>query len=99
MPQILPFNFGEDSINAGDVSSLQCTVVKGDSPISIVWLFNNTEIITSDSIITSKISKRVSALTIESVRAEHSGAYTCLARNAAGAANHTAYLHVNGRHI
>jgi hypothetical protein len=93
MPQILPFNFGEDSINAGDVT------VKGDSPIQIVWLFNNTEIINSDTIFISKSSKRVSALTIESVRAENSGAYTCLARNAAGSANHTAYLHVNGRKL
>lgn len=96
MPQILPFNFGEESVNAGDFSSLQCTVVKGDSPISIVWLFNNTEISNSDTIVISKVNKRVSSLTIDSAHAENSGAYTCLARNAAGAANFTAYLHVNG---
>jgi hypothetical protein len=96
---ILPFNFGDESINAGDVTSIQCTVVKGDSPISIVWLFNDTEITNSDTILINKNSKRVSALTIESVRADNTGAYTCLARNSAGAANHTAYLHVNGNII
>lgn len=92
----MPFSFGDESANAGDFNSLQCTVVKGDSPISISWYFNDVEITSSDTILISKSGKRISLLTIESVRAEHSGAYTCLATNAAGFANHTAYLHVNG---
>ncbi|XP_059477740.1 cell adhesion molecule Dscam2 isoform X42 [Neocloeon triangulifer] len=95
LPQIMPFSFGEDSINAGDVVSVQCTVAKGDSPMTISWFFNNTEIETSDDIIISKNSKKVSALTIESARADHVGKYTCVAKNAAGASNFTTNLRVN----
>jgi hypothetical protein len=92
----MPFSFGEESINAGDVVSVQCTVAKGDSPITIAWYFNNSEIISSDEIVISKISKKVSALTIESARADHVGDYTCVAKNAAGASNFTTHLRVNG---
>jgi len=99
LPQIMPFSFGEDSINAGDVVSVQCTVAKGDSPIKISWFFNSTEIESSDEIVISKISKKVSALTIESARAVHMGEYTCVAKNAAGASNFTTHLHVNGSQI
>lgn len=96
VPQILPFSFGEEVVNAGDMTAVQCTVVKGDSPISIQWLFNETEISPDDGIMISRAGSRLSSMSIESVRAEHSGAYTCVARNAAGSVNHTAYLRVNG---
>jgi hypothetical protein len=86
-------------VNAGEMTALQCTVIKGDSPISIIWLFNQTEISSNDGVLIRKMGSRISSLSIESVRADHSGAYTCLARNAAGVNNHTAYLHVNGNFI
>jgi hypothetical protein len=44
----------------------------------------------------SKTNQRISTLSIEAVRAHHSGEYTCRARNAAGEAEHTVYLNVNG---
>lgn len=96
LPQIFPFSFGEESANAGDVIAVQCTVTKGDSPIAISWLFNNTEIIPSDGILVGKFGSRISSLSIDSVKAEHSGIYTCVARNAAGFSNHTSHLLVNG---
>jgi len=92
----MPFSFGDESINAGDVVSVQCTVTKGDSPISISWLFNSTELRNSDEILIGKNSKKVKTLTIESVRASHMGDYTCIAKNAAGATNFTTTLHING---
>lgn len=95
-PQILPFSFGEEIVNAGDYATVQCAVVKGDSPISIEWHFNNTDIGQREGVFISKSGTRASALTIEAVREENSGAYTCKAKNAAGFTNHTAYLHVNG---
>lgn len=98
MPQIMPFNFGEESANAGDFITAQCAVTKGDSPIIITWRFNNSEIISSDGIMISMRGRRISDMTIEAVRAEHSGAYTCVASNAAGSVNLTSYLHVNGTH-
>jgi hypothetical protein len=85
-------------VNAGDVIAVQCTVTKGDSPMSITWLFNESEIVGSEEegVAVGKTGSRISSLSIESVRAHHSGAYICVARNAAGTSNHTAYLHVNG---
>ncbi|CAB3363288.1 Hypothetical predicted protein [Cloeon dipterum] len=95
LPQIIPFSAGEDTINAGDAVSLQCSVSKGDSPISISWLFNNSEVQIGDDVVISKVSKKVSTLIIESARENHIGAYTCVAKNAAGANNFTSYLHIN----
>jgi Immunoglobulin I-set domain len=94
----MSFSFGEDSINAGDFVSTQCSIIKGDSPLTIAWHFNGSELVSSDLVLISKISKKSSALTIESVRASHMGAYTCVAKNSAGAANYTTLLHINGSH-
>lgn len=99
VPQLLPFTFGDETVNAGDMTAVQCTVVKGDSPIHIVWLFNGTELKSGDGVAVMTSGTRLSSLSIEVVRAENAGEYTCLARNAAGASNHTAYLHVNGIYL
>jgi hypothetical protein len=96
LPQIIPFSAGDEVINAGEVVSFQCTILKGDSPITINWLFNGTEIESSEEVVISKISKKVSALTIESARADHVGSYTCVAKNSAGANNYTTILNING---
>jgi Immunoglobulin domain len=98
LPQIMPFSFGDESINAGDLISVQCAVTKGDTPISMSWLFNGTEMLSTEDILISKNSKKVSALTIESVRASHMGEYTCIAKNAAGASNFSTKLHINGHY-
>ncbi|XP_059477743.1 cell adhesion molecule Dscam2 isoform X45 [Neocloeon triangulifer] len=95
LPQLVPFSAGEDPINAGEVISLTCTVLKGDSPISISWFFNGTEIESRDEITISKVGKKISMLSIESARADHVGEYTCVAKNAAGATNFTTQLLIN----
>ena len=99
LPQIIPFSAGDEVINAGEVVSFTCTILKGDSPITINWFFNGTEIESSEDVVISKISKKVSALTIESARADHVGEYTCVAKNAAGANNYTTILIINGSHL
>jgi len=96
LPQIAPFTFGDESLNAGELATATCSITKGDSPITIAWFFNHTEIESSADIVISKISRKVSALTIEAARAAHIGEYTCVAKNAAGATNFTTSLHVNG---
>uniref|UniRef100_A0A1Y1KUA9 Ig-like domain-containing protein n=1 Tax=Photinus pyralis TaxID=7054 RepID=A0A1Y1KUA9_PHOPY len=98
-PQILPFNFGDDEMNAGDTTSVQCTVVKGDNPLNITWRMNDAEIKTNTQGVSILNSKRVSSLTIESVQAEHAGEYTCVASNVAGYATHSASLNVNGTYL
>ena len=92
----MPFDFGEESVNSGDVASLQCTVFKGDLPIRITWLHKNKAIRPNDGIIISKASRKVSSLTIDSVQEDHSGSYTCLAQNKAGNASYSTVLNVNG---
>jgi hypothetical protein len=92
----MPFSFGDEDVFAGDSNVVTCAVVKGDSPIVISWLFNGTEVEGKQGVNVFKAGARASSLSIDSVRAGHSGGYTCVARNAAGNSNFTAVLHVNG---
>lgn len=47
-------------------------------------------------IVITKMSKKMSILNIDSVSGIHRGTYHCVATNAAGSANHSAVLEVNG---
>ncbi|XP_076265876.1 Down syndrome cell adhesion molecule 1 isoform X9 [Rhynchophorus ferrugineus] len=94
-PQIVPFDFGEESINSGDLASLTCSVHKGDLPINISWLHNNVSIGYMEGIMISKAGKKISTVSIDSVDESHAGTYTCLAENKAGSASYSAILHVN----
>lgn len=96
LPQIVPFGFGEDEINAMDMVSASCTVNKGDLPIKITWMRNNQSIYSNDGVSISRTNQRISILSIESVRDRHSGVYTCIASNVAGTVNYTTSLWVNG---
>ncbi|XP_029035488.1 Down syndrome cell adhesion molecule-like protein Dscam2 isoform X14 [Osmia bicornis bicornis] len=96
-PQILPFMFGDEPSNWGELISVTCSVTKGDQPLEISWAFNGTPIDSqhgSDVVIAST-NKKNSVLTIESVAARHAGEYTCSASNRAGATTHSAQLTVN----
>lgn len=96
-PQISPFNFGDDTLNAGDTVSVTCTVNKGDLPLTINWNFNGKEIASKDGITINRNGKRISVLSIDSVQAVNKGNYTCVAQNVAGTVDHTAFLFINGR--
>lgn len=96
MPQVVPFDFGEDEINAMDMVSASCTVNKGDLPVKIYWLRNGHPIFSNDGISISRTNQRISILSIESVRDRHSGNYSCIAENKAGSVNITTSLWVNG---
>lgn len=76
--------------------SVTCTVSGGDLPINVIWTLNRAPIEPSMGILTEKRGKRIFALTIESVKAQHMGNYTCLAENMAGITEHTSQLVVNG---
>ncbi|XP_052129316.1 cell adhesion molecule Dscam2-like [Frankliniella occidentalis] len=96
-PQILALTFGDDPINSGDTAAVQCTVVKGDAPVKITWLFNGEEVVPGRrGMEVTKTGQKISALSVESVQAEHSGEYTCRASNKAGADSQTALLNVQG---
>ncbi|XP_058460392.1 cell adhesion molecule Dscam2 isoform X41 [Malaya genurostris] len=94
-PQIVPFDFGEESVFALDMVSATCTVNKGDLPIEVTWLLNGQRIYSNDGISVSRPNQRLSTLSIESVRGRHSGNYTCVARNHAGSVEYSSPLLVN----
>lgn len=95
-PQITPFDAGEEPINSGDMTSFFCTVHKGDLPIDIAWTLNDRSVNNIDAISVLRTNKRISQLSIDDVRAEHSGEYTCIAKNSAGIAKFSTNLNVNG---
>lgn len=96
LPQITPFNFGDDPLNPGDTASVQCTITKGDIPLNIRWYLNGKLVDNFGGISTNRISKRISSLSIDSVQDIHMGDYTCRAKNPAGSADYTTRLVVNG---
>lgn len=95
-PQIIPFDFGDEPIDAGDLTTINCAISKGDFPVSIVWSLNGQKISQGNGIQIVKNNKKISALSIESVEAIHAGEYTCTATNLAGSVNHSAVLSING---
>ena len=98
LPEIVPFTFGEKSVNQGEFAQLMCVVRKGDMPLSITWSLKG-DIISSDPVLTTTmIGLQTSLLTISSVDYQHSGIYTCRAENKAGITSHSAELLVNGKY-
>ncbi|XP_022815129.1 Down syndrome cell adhesion molecule-like protein Dscam2 isoform X46 [Spodoptera litura] len=95
VPQVTPFDFGEEILNAGDTVSLTCTVGKGDLPLKIHWQLNDKILNSGNGILINRNGKRISILSIENVQHEHIGNYTCIAENEAGRSSHTAVLNVN----
>lgn len=76
--------------------TISCTISGGDLPINVMWMLNRSPIDSNNDILIEKRGKRIFVLTIDSVKAQHAGNYTCLAENAAGVAEHTSKLIVNG---
>uniref|UniRef100_A0A182K8V3 Ig-like domain-containing protein n=1 Tax=Anopheles christyi TaxID=43041 RepID=A0A182K8V3_9DIPT len=94
VPQIMPFEFGEEPFDSSSTVSVQCVVTKGDVPIDIGWMFNGRRISSNDGITVSKMGQKMSTLYIESIRSRHAGTYTCRASNAAGTVEHSSELKV-----
>lgn len=101
-PQIVPFDFGDETINMNEMVSATCTINKGDTPLEVYWTtapepkLGAARLMSNDGILITKTTQRISMLSIESVHARHRANYTCVARNAAGVVYHTAELRVNG---
>lgn len=85
-------------MNFEDQASVQCSISGGDRPIQVTWMFNGVELGRRNEydVTLSKVTKNVHILAIDSIHAKHAGNYTCVAKNRAGVAQHTADLIVNG---
>lgn len=92
-------SFGEDPLNEGDTASVQCVIMKGDSPLEITFMFNGSPINSSLDVAISKTGKRAKQLMIDYVTARHAGEYTCVASNLAGSTSRSTLLAVNGTMI
>lgn len=99
---IVPFDFGDDELNLDESVSTLCSINKGDLPLKIWWTFNEDgdtvgfNLTTTDGILITRNTQKVSMLAIDAVKARHRGNYTCFASNKGGVVQHSAYLAMNG---
>ena len=102
LPQIVPFNFGQEQIYLDESVTATCSITKGDLPLLVWWTLKNSlsnieyNLTSNDGVIISRNSQKFSVLSIEAVKARHMGNYTCHASNKAGVIQHSAYLEING---
>ncbi|XP_047472729.1 Down syndrome cell adhesion molecule-like protein Dscam2 isoform X27 [Penaeus chinensis] len=94
-PQIIPIDFGSQAFYEGDLAQVNCVLRKGDPPLTIKWLLNGVELVTTDAIQILNVGSRTSLLTIDPVGAQHQGVYSCFAENDAGTAEVEAEMIVN----
>lgn len=93
----MPFFLGDEPINNGESVGIQCMANKGDTPIDIRWVLNQSPIVSGENGITIvQLNQRTSSLNINSVEGMHRGIFKCIATNKAGTAEHSAELRVNG---
>ena len=103
LPQITPFSFGDDQeVNFDEAVAAMCVITKGDMPINVWWSLLDDDkgfernLSTSDGVVITRSSQKLSVLNIDAVKARHRGNYTCYARNRAGITQHSAFLSVSG---
>lgn len=98
-PVVQPFSFGEVAMNSGQVITAPCSVIEGDHPLQLTWLFNDEPVKPRSGITVFQIGERSAILSIGSVTHAHAGNYTCVAKNDAGTNFHTSTLNINGAYI
>ena len=98
-PKILPFSFGDRPLNEGQLITVPCAVIEGDSPISLTWLFNGRSISPHMRVTVVPLGERNMILSVGSVQAIHAGQYTCAAQNDAGTYEFIANMTVNGKKV
>lgn len=74
---------------------IHCTTIHGDQPIKFAWFFKNSTLVGTENV-RIDYTKRSSTLSIETVKGEDAGNYTCVASNRAGSTNSSTELVVKG---
>lgn len=96
LPTIKPISV-EGQTFAGEAVQLQCFVPRGDTPLSVWWVFDDDQQLPPvASFSTTQLGPRTSLLTISAATAYHTGNYTCHANNLAGETTATVPLTVHG---
>lgn len=89
-------------MNLDESVMASCSIIKGDLPLKMWWQFTESDelmsynLTTSDGVVITKPSQKISILAIDAVKARHRGNYTCFAQNKGGATQFSSYLAVNG---
>lgn len=97
-PTITPFAFNQN-VQESQRVMVMCTTSSGEIPVAFSWLKDGqplTQALAQARKITIKPDQDASTLKMASVRLEHAGNYTCLARNRLGSQAHSAQLLVHG---
>lgn len=96
-PTIKEFKFPAN-LSPGDTVAVNCVVKKGSTgPFELTWRKDGLPVQpTATLTVASHKGGPLSALSIVDLAAEDSGNYTCVARNAAGSDEFSAYLAVKG---
>jgi hypothetical protein len=95
----LQLTFIEQTLQPGPPVSLRCSA-SGNPPPRITWLLDGGELMPRGYVLGSYLDSAnnvISHLNISSVRVQHGGLYTCVARNVLGAVHHSAMLNIYGR--
>lgn len=96
LPVIVPFPLSEKPAHTEQSLTITCGISDGDLPLNIFFTFNNQPITPDMDVSISKLGKRTSVLTIDSVGGYHAGVYTCHGKNAAGSTSYSTELKVIG---
>lgn len=91
---IEPFGF-PNQVQDGGRAQVTCSISSGDLPIQVSWMRDGHPI-SSHLNVEMQTGEFHSLLIFKRLRGEHSGVYTCTARNMAAAASHSATLLVQG---
>lgn len=96
LPVIVPFPLSEKPAHTEQSLTITCAISDGDLPLILFWTFNNQPITPDMDVSISKLGKRTSVLTIDSVSGSHAGVYACHGNNAAGSTSYSTELKVIG---
>ncbi|XP_017771587.1 PREDICTED: Down syndrome cell adhesion molecule-like protein Dscam2 [Nicrophorus vespilloides] len=96
-PKILPINPMTDLLREGMRAAITCQIMEGDLPINFRWERNGKPV--SNNVALGTVVRRIdefsSSLVIDQVSSAHTGNYTCIASNVAGAERYVVPLTVN----
>lgn len=96
-PKLAPFHASVVLLNVGDRASITCSVVKGDTPLTITWRKDGRSLDPAHRVQVTQVDQYNSILVIESLQADHTGNYSCVVSNMAAEVEGTQGLLVNGK--